>query len=305
MLHTEIDGTIDDTVARELARLASEASIEINVADEKYLDESRFYLPLGTRIYVSHLPRQKWEATVRTCEAVRQAGFKPVPHVPVRLLESQAAFAELLAALQSVSGALEILLISGDYAQPSGPYHSVSEALSTGLLERHGFTGVSIAGHPEGHPRVALDCIREAERQKVHLAAEHGLEVRFITQFLFESAPYFQWVNDHREMAFAARYVCGLAGPAKITTLMRYALRCGVGSSIRALGSHHSALKNILGDHGPDGMLGRLVEGRATGACVLDGVHMFCFGGFLRTAQWLSRIARHEVNVNEDAGDDA
>jgi len=305
MLDTEIDGTIDDKVAHELARLAGEASIEINVADKKYLDESRCYLPPGTRIYVSHLPRQKWEATVRMCEAVRRAGFKPVPHVPVRLLESQAAFAELLAALRSASGAMEILLISGDYAQPRGPYHSVSEALSTGLLERYGFRGVSIAGHPEGHPRVALDCIREAERRKVHLAAEHGLEVRFITQFLFESGPYFQWVNDHRETALAARYVCGLAGPAKITTLMRYALRCGVGPSMRALGSHHSTLKNILGHHGPDGMLRRLAEEHATGACVLHGVHMFCFGGFLRTAQWLSRTSIPNVTLNDAAEDDA
>src|SRR4029077_15817497 len=148
---------------------------------------------------------------------------------------------------------------------------------------------VSVARHPEGHPRVARDCIREAERLKVHLAAEHGLEVSFITQFPFESGPYFQWVNDHRETAFAARYVCGLAGPAKITTLMRYVLRCGVGPSIQALGSQHSALKNVLGDPGPDCMVLRLAERRATGACVLDGVHMFCFGGFLRTAQWLSR----------------
>jgi len=302
MLNAELDATIDDKIAHELARLAANASIEINVADEKYLDESRCYLTPGTRIYVSHLPRQKWEATVRTCEAVRRAGFNPVPHVPIRLLESQAAFAELLAALRGASAATEILLISGDYAQPSGPYHAVSEALSIGLVERYGFRDVSIAGHPEGHPRVALECIREAERRKIHVAAEHGLKIRFITQFLFEMRPYVQWVNDHRETAPAARYVCGLAGPAKIATLMRYALRCGVGPSIRAIGSHPSALKNILGDHRPDGLLRRLAEEHATGACGVDGVHLFCFGGFLRTAQWLSGISTHNVTLNEDAG---
>jgi hypothetical protein len=58
---------MDDGIAQELARLTSAASVEINVADEKYLDESRGCLPSGTRLYVSHLPRQKWEATVGTC----------------------------------------------------------------------------------------------------------------------------------------------------------------------------------------------------------------------------------------------
>jgi methylenetetrahydrofolate reductase (NADPH) len=220
--------------------------------------------------------------------------------VPVRLLESQAAFAELLAALRSAAAATEVLLISGDYAQPSGPYHAASQAIASGLLERYGFTAVSIAGHPEGHPQVAVDCIREAERRKAELAAEHGLKARFVTQFLFEAGPYCEWANELRRTAPAARYVCGLAGPAKITTLMRYALRCGIGPSIRALGAHHSTLKNILGDHGPDGMLRSLAAARATGACAaLDGVHIFCFGGFLRAARWLSRVSAREVMLNE------
>lgn len=302
---TNLGEATEKHVASEVSRLAREASIEINVADDKYLDESRDFLSPSTRIYVSHLPRQQWATTIRTCEAIRRAGFTPVPHIPVRLLESQSAFEELLAALRGSSRVTEALLISGDYAQPSGPYHAVSEALSTGLLERHGFTGVSIAGHPEGHPRVTLDCIREAERQKIHLATEHGLEVRFVTQFLFEPRPFFQWVHHHGETALAARFICGLAGPAKITTLMRYAMRCGVGPSIRALGSQHATIKNILGEHGPDAMLRRLAEGRATGAATPDGVHMFCFGGFLRTAQWLSRVSAHTTTVSEEAKDDA
>lgn len=305
MLVTKVGEVSERLVASEVARLAREASVEINVSDDKYLSESRSFLSPETRIYVSHLPRQKWMATIRACELVRLAGFNPVPHVPVRLLESQSAFTELLAALRGASGATEVLLISGDYAQPSGPYRAVSEVLSTGLLEKLGFRGVSIAGHPEGHPRVTLDCIREAERHKSHIAAEHGLEVRFVTQFLFEPEPFFQWVNHHRGAPTAARFVCGLAGPAKFTTLMRYAVRCGVGPSIRALGSHQATIKNILGEHGPDAMLRRLAEGRVTGATTLDGVHLFCFGGFLRTAQWLSRIAARPTAVSEEAKDDA
>jgi hypothetical protein len=67
MLTIEIGQASEQQIASEISRLAREASVEINVSDDKYLGESRNFLSPGTRIYVSHLPRQKWTATVRAC----------------------------------------------------------------------------------------------------------------------------------------------------------------------------------------------------------------------------------------------
>jgi hypothetical protein len=47
--------------SQAIARLAREASFEINVQGVKYLEQSRAFLHPGTRVYVSHLPRQAWE----------------------------------------------------------------------------------------------------------------------------------------------------------------------------------------------------------------------------------------------------
>jgi hypothetical protein len=80
----------EQDVAATIAQLAREASIEINVHDIGHLEEGRRLLPAGKAVYVSHLPKQEWRETEETCRAVRAAGFRPVPHVPVRLLPDAA-----------------------------------------------------------------------------------------------------------------------------------------------------------------------------------------------------------------------
>jgi methylenetetrahydrofolate reductase (NADPH) len=239
------------------------------------------------------------------CGTVRRAGFEPVAHVPVRLLESAEAFKRLLEQLRKGADAREILLISGDYAQAAGPYHATSQALATGMLEDCGFSRVSVAGHPEGHPRVSLGEIRYAEWEKAQLALRHELEVTLVTQFLFEPAPFLSWANDHRSRGLATRYVCGLSGPARISTLLRYAMRCGVGPSVKALGAHHTSITNLLAEHGPDRMLRKLAEARLIDSGAVGGVHLFCFGGFIRTAQWLSRVAAGDFRLQSAGGFDA
>jgi methylenetetrahydrofolate reductase (NADPH) len=292
----------DRQIVATIAQLAQQASVEITVPDAKHLSASREFLAPGTRVFVSHLPGQEWAATIKTCVAARQAGFVPIAHIPVRLLESLQALRILLRQLQGEAGTRDVLLISGDYSQAIGPFGAVVEVLATGLLEEQGLQAVSVAGHPEGHPRVDLERIRAAEREKIQVATQHGLKTTMVTQFLFEPAPFLQWIKQHRAEGLRTRFVCGLAGPAKISTLLRYAMRCGVGPSIRALGTHHGSLKNLLGDHGPDRMLRHLAKARVSGACEIDAVHLFCFGGFLRTAKWLSRVQTETIRLGSTGG---
>ncbi len=72
-------GMPDAALVEAIVRLAREASIEINVQDVADLEPSRALLAPGTKVYVSHLPRQTWLATETACRAVRAAGFLPVP----------------------------------------------------------------------------------------------------------------------------------------------------------------------------------------------------------------------------------
>jgi methylenetetrahydrofolate reductase (NADPH) len=278
-------------LVQTVARLASEASVEIHVQDAVHLQASRFLLPPGKKLYVSHLPKQTWESTATMCRAVHAAGFDPIPHIPVRLIPDVKTLDRMLDALVTNAHVREVLLISGDYATPVGPFSAVSEVIRSGALGKHGLTRVSIAGHPEGHPAVELDEIRRAEREKVQLAEAAHLDVTLVTQFFFESAPFLEWVRDLRAHGVRARIVGGLAGPASLATLFRFAKRCGAGPSIRALGARPASLINLIGDHGPDRVLREMAESLNDGDSDFSGVHMFSFGGFLRTCEWLNSTA--------------
>lgn len=287
------------SLAHDIARLAREATIEINVQDAKHLEASRALLSPGKKIYVAHLPKQTWKETEEACRAVRAAGFDPVPHIPVRLVADAATLDHALGDFVQNAQVQEVLLIAGDYPEALGPFSNVSEVLRTGLLTKHGLKGVSLAGHPEGHPKVDLQEVRRAEIEKVTLAAEAGLDVALVTQFFFEHAPFLEWVAEIRAKGIKARIVGGLAGPASLTTLFKFAVRCGAGPSIRALGARPTSLMKLVGDRGPEDVVRGLAAARGLGGTDFTGVHMFCFGGYLKTCQWLNAVANGRFELND------
>lgn len=303
---TDMAAPVLDTrqVHEAIVQLAREASIEINVQDVPHLGAAKKFLTAGTRVYVSHLPKQSWQATVDACRAVRAAGFEPTPHVPVRLLSDAESFDRLLGDFVSQAQVRDLLLISGDYADAVGPFMQVAQVMRTGLLAQHGLSNVSVAGHPEGHPKVALEEIRRAEAEKAATAQRLGLNLTFATQFFFEHEPFLAWVADMRKRGVQSRMVGGLAGPAGLATLFKFAVRCGAGPSIRALGARPTSLMKLVGDRGPEAVLRGLAEARVAGTSDFSGIHMFCFGGFLKTSEWLHAVAEGRFKLDDKGGFD-
>lgn len=296
MQQLQADSSSASAEVQRIVQLAQDASIELNVQDLKHLDASRRLLPHGKRVYVSHLPKQRWDETWLACREVRAAGFDPIPHLPVRLVASETSLDRVLEDAVS-SQVKEVLLIAGDYPEPAGPYSVVADVLQTGKLQQHGLTRVSLAGHPEGHPIVALEEIRRAEREKALLAERLGLEATFVTQFFFEAAPFLHWAAESRAQGIRARLIAGLSGPAGITTLLKFARRCGVGASMRALVARPSAFSKLIGEHGPEEVVRELGAAVAATPAMFDGLHFFCFGGYLQTCEWLNKVAAGRIKL--------
>ena len=96
----------------------------------------------------------------------------------------------------------------------------------------------------------------------------------------------------------------GLAGPASIKTLLRYAKICGAGASIRALTSGKASLVGaLLTDNGPEEVVTQLAASQGSGASNFAGVHLFAFGGFLKTSKWLSAVQNGRFKVNDKDDD--
>ncbi len=284
-----------------IAALARDASVEMTWHNATDVEACLRYLRAGTRIYVSFIPGQQWHETISACAAVRAAGLEPVPHVPARELASADSLDGLVSQLVSRAKVKRLLLIAGDRAAPIGPFSQSFDVMRSGVIERHGIREISVAAHPEGHPRIAAEALRRAEREKIEWASRASVEVTFLTQFFFEASPFLSWAAELRAFAPHARIIAGLAGPARLSTLFKYALRCGAGPSIHALGARPASFVGLVAERGPERMVRALADANLEGAGPF-GIHLYSFGGLERTCAWMDATAHCPLALDEDGG---
>jgi len=160
--------------------------------------------------------------------------------------------------------------------------------LISGILECHGIERVRFAGYPEGHPVISRPALDRALDAKLALAKERGLAASLVTQFGFDAAPIAAWIAGLRARGIDCPVAVGVAGPASVMTLAKFAVRCGIGTSLRALARGHTAFARALTETGPDALIDALVVGETP----LAGLHLFTFGGVRRTAEWRQRKLR-------------
>jgi methylenetetrahydrofolate reductase (NADPH) len=283
--------TLADTGSRreQVSRLFHGWSVELSARDTKGLDLAAERLPSGTNVYLNWIPGDTYHRTVTAAAKLRAAGLTPVPHVGARHLLSFTQLADFLARLAGEAEVKQTLVIGGDSDRPVGPFESALQALETGLFEKNGIATIGIAGYPEGNPKISASALGSALVDKVARIRAGGMTPYIVTQFCFESQPVLDWIAGIRRAGIDAPVRVGLAGPASITTLMKFALRCGVGNSMRALSLRGAAIARMLTETGPD----RVIEGIADAdpGLRIDGLHFFCFGGFKRTADWAKTFA--------------
>jgi len=268
------------------AELVGACSIEISPRDDFAGERLRELFDRGTTVFVNYPASVTHHDVVAACRRLRRAGFNTVPHIAARRL---ASFTQASDFLQRAAGEAEVraaLVVGGDPDHPVGPFPDAYDLLASGVVERHGLREVAFAAYPEGHPRVAARSLDEALRAKVALAREHGLAVSLVTQFGFEAAPILGWLAALRAWDGLCPVRIGVAGPATVATLAKFAERCGIGASLRALARGHAAFARILAEAGPDALVGALVAEEDPGRPI-DGLHVFTFGGVTRTAEWV------------------
>jgi methylenetetrahydrofolate reductase (NADPH) len=283
----------------QIVGLLRDHSIEVPARAGGDLERSLEAVPPGTDVYISVLATTTPADMVAIAARLGNAGFNPVPHVAARHLASRAQLDDYLARAAGEAGVRQALLIGGDIAQPRGPFDSALQVLETGLFEKHGFRRLGIGGHPEGSPKIAAAALDEALVAKDELARHSDLALHIVTQFCFDAAPILAWAARTRHLGIRLPIRIGLAGPASIKTLLKFALTCGVGASIKALGSHTTMITRLLSDNGPEPIIAEAARHVAAGnAGGIAGLHFFPFGGVERTARWARSIAEGKFTLN-------
>jgi methylenetetrahydrofolate reductase (NADPH) len=263
-------------------------SIELNPGDLKTLQAAAERLDPGTEISLAWIPGANPMEMIAPAASLKRAGHVPMPHVGARHLES-AAQLERLAERLKEAGVDRILIIGGDRARPAGPYDSSLAVMQTGALQKVGITRLAVAGFPEGNPHIPEKVLHQALQAKVRFARKEGLHLSIITQFCFRAEPTIAWIRGVRARGIDVPIRVGLAGPASLLTLMRYAVRCGVGNSLHVL-KENPCFARVLTERGPEPII------RELAVCMLDGdrkrlgiagLHFYVFGGFKKTMDWI------------------
>jgi methylenetetrahydrofolate reductase (NADPH) len=274
---------------QRIAALVRACSIELSPHDRMAGAPLQDLFPAGTTVFVNAPPSVTPPEQIYACARLQRAGFIAVPHVLARTCRDFTAASDLLQRLAQEAGVTQILLLGGDAAQPAGPFASALSLLATGLVERHGIDTVAFAGYPEGHRHIDAANLQAALQAKLELARQRDLQSMLVTQFAFEAAPILRWLATVRFAGAACPIRIGLAGPASVAALARYAVRCGIGTSLRALTQGHAAIARIVGEGTPDRLIAALVAAE-NAAAPIDGLHLFAFGGARRTAAWRAGV---------------
>jgi methylenetetrahydrofolate reductase (NADH) len=285
-----------------VADFARDFSIEVTHPSAADIDALRAAAPAGTAVYLSALPARPAEELIAAAVSLRAAGFEPVPHLAARNFASRAALDGYLARLTGEAGVRRLLLIAGDHAQPRGPFHSAADAIDSGLISRHGIGELGIAGYPDGHPRIPDYELDRVLAAKIEAAAQMGIALTIVTQFCFEAAAVIAWLDRIRASGIDLPVRIGLAGPTSLTTLMRYARRCGVKASARALARNAGLTKHLLGAAAPDALVRALAEAVPTHRLGDVAPHYFSFGGIAATAQWAASVAAGRIVLDRAGG---
>ena len=278
-----------ETDRRRWRALLDDASIEVAPQDELAGAALLEFFAPGRAVFVNHAASGSHHAIVAACARLRRAGFAPVPHVAARRLYSFTQARDFLERA-AAAGAEAVLLVGGDMERPAGPFDGSLALLQSGLVEGSGITRIAFAGYPEGHPRIGAARLDAALVDKLQAAGERGLLPSIVTQFGFAGAPIRHYVAALRARGVDCPIRIGVAGPADIATLAKFAVRCGVAASLRALARGHAAFARSLIEAGPERVLQAVLSEDKPGPAI-DALHLFPFGGVRRTAGWLRAIA--------------
>ena len=282
---------IEAGLSRRITDLVASGSVEISPRELHRLPEIGTLLPAGSCVYVPSLPGLPLTRTLDAIASIRAVGLDAVPHVSARRILNRDEFKEFLAKASKEHGVHRVLLLGGDEPKAKGPFVDSIQILEEGLLAECGVRENGIAGYPEGHPRIPLNALEKALERKLELAKKQSIGVYLVTQFSFAPQRVVDYCTTLSRMHPDLPIYVGIAGPTDPAALLRYAQRCGVSTSLRALRTLGTGIAQLVTNTDPRDQLvsiARYTFKREPSNVV--GVHIYSFGGAVRTATWIREL---------------
>jgi len=282
-------GRTGATGTEALAGFLNGFSIEVMPRTAAKIADFRALLPAGTRVYIAHIDGTPIDEMVATAARLRAEGFEPMPHFPARIIADRTELGDWVARYQGEAGVTQGLILAGNPSQQRGAYHSSMQLLESGAFD--GFERLHVAGHPEGNKDIDPDgsdrMVMEALRWKRDFAQRTDARMALATQFCFEAGPVIAWAERLAAEGIDLPIHIGVAGPTKLQTLIKFAIACGVGPSLKVLQKRAMDVTKLLVPFEPDEFLTQLAAHKAAHPGFgIESVHFFPLGGIAPTCDW-------------------
>jgi len=269
-------------------------SIEVMPRTAAKVEDFSALLPKGTRVYIAHIEGTPIEEMVETAARIAGEGFDVMPHFPARIIKDAATLGDWIARYQGEANVKQALLLAGGVAQPHGRFDSSMQLMETGLFDKAGFTHLHVAGHPEGNkdidPKGGDAAVMDALRWKQAFSTRTDANMALATQFAFEAKPIIAWVDRLASEGITLPVHIGIAGPAKLQTLIRFAIACGVGPSLKVLQKRAMDVTKLVMPYEPTDIVAELAAHKAANPGFgIERVHFFPLGGIKTNATWANQ----------------
>jgi methylenetetrahydrofolate reductase (NADPH) len=279
-------------VSESLKDFLGDFSIEVMPRTASKIESFTEILPQSTRIYIAHIEGVPIEEMVETAKRLANDGFNVMPHFPARIIKDKSMLDDWINRYQGEAGIEQALLLAGGVSKPLGDYKNSMQLVETELFEKYNFKHLHFAGHPEGNKDIDSDGSNKnvdvALSWKQKFKERTDIALALTTQFCFEAEPVIEWANSLTSKGIDIPIHIGVAGPAKLQTLIKFSIACGVGPSLRVLQKRAKDVKKLLLPFEPNEFLETLAEHKkANPGFNITNVHFFPLGGINVNASWI------------------
>ena len=215
-----------------------------------------------------------------------------MPHFPARIIKNKQTLQDWISRYKNEANVDNALLIAGGSNKPQGDFNSSIQLIESELFDMAGFKNLHIAGHPEGNKDIDNDGttnnIDKALSWKNEFSNRTDATMAITTQFCFDSETVIDWANAVKNNGIDLPIHIGIAGPAKLQTLLKYSLECGVGASIKILQKRAMDLTKLLLPYKPTQILSELAEYKHNNPDFnIEKVHFFPLGGVKQVSRFV------------------
>ena len=267
-------------------------SVEVTPKAASKIENFEDYIPSGTLVYIAHIEGTPIDEMVVTAKKINDQGFCAMPHFPARIIKDKNVLEDWISRYKNEANVSNALLIAGGANKPYGEYDSSIQLIESELFDKADFNNLHIAGHPEGSmdidPDGSTTNVDQALSWKNEFSKRTDANMAITTQFSFDASSVISWANNIKEAGIDIPVHIGIAGPAKLQTLLRYSIECGVGASIKIIQKRAKDLTKLLLPYKPTNIITELATYKANNPSFnIEKVHFFPLGGIKQVSDFV------------------